>query len=705
MDADQELLAVFRAEVDEQIDDLCSRLGRKPDGWRIDKLFQIAHNIKGAARLVGIDSIRDTAHPLEDLFSAVRDGRELSEEMVSVARMGGDLLDSCFRAIDGGQPPDLQEFRTRLRLCLGDGVADFAEVENKSADQTPAKELDAAVRETGDTTEGRQAQTTILGKTIRVGADKLDTLMDTASELVSHVFQAEGHTRAAKELEALLIYVANGNPELKSDLTQALYLSRDLGARLKDHENEALRLSDEFQTSIRSLRMVRIDGLRTVLSRSVREACTKEGRLATLHISGAETEIDRAVLDELRDPLIHAVRNAVAHGIETPEQRRAFGKPESGIISIEARSAGSSVEIVIADDGRGINIEQVKKRAGEKAAVASGEIDELSDFDTMQLLFEPGFSTAESVTDIAGRGVGLDVVKGHLRNLGGDARIASTFGVGTQLTLRVPLTRLTTTGVVIRLGDQIFACPAADIDRTLQVSRKDMVQANGLDMIPVDGDLVQLSHLAKILGYAIHEADEKPAIVLSDGLVRRALLVDQVIGQREFIVRPVSWHLQGMKGIAGATVLDGSEVVLILDRREILGTKSDGGWDEIHEQHKHRILVVDDSVTSRTLECNILRSAGYTVESAVDGEQAFSLLEDTEFDLVLSDVEMPKVNGLELTRLIRGDERFEHLPVILVTSLASEKDREEGAEAGADAYIVKGSFDQEELLRTVARLL
>jgi two-component system chemotaxis sensor kinase CheA len=714
MEVDQELFAIFKAEVEEQIDDLCERLARKPDRWKVDRLFQISHNVKGAARLVGVFPVRDAAHALEDLFYAVREGLELTEDVVSVARIGAELLDTCFQSIEGGEAPDISGYREQVSDCVGGKRVEKEErkpdTEKPAAEAAVKSEAEPQVEEDRDqeVEDGVAARKLHAAQTLRVGADKLETMMGLSSELASHVFQSEGHGNLAKKLVAGLGLAMQQSPQLRESpgLQEAYQVSRDLLRDLLDHATEALRLSDELQSSVRALRMVRIEGLRTILNRAVREACAATGRRAELKIQGSDTGVDRVVQEQLRDPLVHILRNAIAHGIEPPEERVEAGKSEAGQILLNASSTGPWVSIVVSDDGRGINVEKARARALEAGLVNRQELAELAEGQVIELLFRAGLSTTDVITELAGRGVGLDVVRSRLAELGGDASIATTPGQGTSITLRVPLTRLTTSGVLVRVGRQLFAAPTTEVERTLQISRDKLVVADGTEMVSVEGQLVRIDMLATVLGQAQVDFEERPAIVLTDGIRRRAFLVDEVCGQREYIAQPLSWNLQGAPGLAGSTVLDGGSLVLILDTRDLIGARrQSSAWTEERSVRQFRLLVVDDSATSRTLERNILRSAGYDVTTATDGEEAWTALKKEPFDLVVSDIEMPRLNGFELTKRIRSDKELEHLPVILVTSLGSEEHKRMGAECGADTYIVKGAFDQEELLGSVARLL
>lgn len=710
MEVDQELFAIFRAEVDDQIEDLCEKLDRSSGRWRIDRLFQISHNVKGAARIVGVETIRTTAHALEDLFASIRDGRELDETAVGLARDGAEHLSASFRAMEDNDDHDVSSYRPAIDawLCGEKNDPDAAEepAAAKEGSSTEAEDVAAGssdeAEETGTPIRPRQEAT------LRVATDKVDALMGLASEFVSLVFRTERHGTLTRRLATRLVKIQKSRPELATDpdVREALRASRALLRELVDHANDSLAISEELQGSVRSLRMVRIDGLRPLLNRSIREATAETGRSTKLRIVGGGTEVDRAILEQLRDPLIHLVRNAVGHGIEDPGPRVAAGKPEAGQIELVARTAGPWVEIVIRDDGRGVDVAEVRRRAIDHEIVTPEELESSSDEEVLDLLFQAGLSTVDTVTELAGRGVGLDVVRSRMVRLGGRSILRSNLGHGTEVILRVPLTRLTTNGIMVRVGRQIYALPTGEVERTLRVGNEDVLLADGAEVIRIDGRLVRIVPLADLIGVSADEAIRKPAVVITDGLRRRALLVDEVLGQREYIVQPLAWNLEGASLVSGTTVIDGGSVVPVLDSHVLMGSAArSSGWKASSKIRQYRLLVVDDSATSRTLERNILKTAGYDVVTAVDGEDALRVLRAEDIDLVVSDVEMPRLDGFELTRRIRRNAKFERIPVILVTSLGSEEDKAKGAEAGADAYIAKGAFDQDDLLKTVVRLL
>jgi two-component system chemotaxis sensor kinase CheA len=709
---DQELLAVFKAEVEDQIDDLCRRLSSVPSKWKLDKLFHLSHNIKGAARVVGVDAVRDAAHALEDLFVAIRAGVVDVGSVADLARAGGDLLEGAFVAMDSGETPDIASYREQV-VAKVQG-AGSSSPQGEGAEATGISQPVAAAGAGDDSDdEGKGGKRgSVHEETLRVGVERLDALMGLATEFVAEVFRAEEREELARRLVIHIANVLRRHPELKNDadMNEIVTRSRVLRQRLLEGGERAGRISEQLQSSVRELRMVRIESLASVLSRSLREATRIAGSQARLEILGGQTEVDRAVLVHLRDPLTHLIRNAVSHGIEPPDERRAKGKPEVGKVTVEARSIGSWVEVVVHDDGRGIDPEKIREHAVRMGIATQQDLASLSDDRIFDLLSQPGFSTASSVNELAGRGVGLDVVRDSLARIGGGVSISSLVEEGTRIVLRVPLTLLTTLAVMLRVGTQRFAVPIADVERTLFVSRQEITTLDGVEVVSIEGGFTPVADLGEVLRIPSEAPDLASCVVVFDGSKRRALLVDEVIGEREIIVQPLSWNLLGAVGLAGTTVVEGELVVAVLDSHALIrsdrgGVGASRSQAERAEVSQRRILVVDDSVTTRTLETSILRAAGYEVFNAVDGIEALATLATHPVDLVVADVRMPRMDGLELTRSIRDNKAIRDLPVVLVTGLGEEADRRRGAEAGADAYIVKGEFDQAELLRVVARLI
>ncbi|MBX3246897.1 MAG: response regulator [Myxococcales bacterium] len=697
MTVDDELLEVFREEVGAQLDALSVILAQAPSRWDLDRAFHLAHNAKGAGRMVGAQAFAAVAHALEDVLGELRAGARATRSTVALARRGVALAHECFVRIGGEQSPDVEDYVERVGAALGrpPGVLEVVAEEPRDVAEEPR-----------DVAEAPRAEST----TVRISVDRLGVLMGLGAELMTGAERSDARRALAKRVTGDLGELRRQRPEVAREprFVRALDGARTLLRELERDRTRSQQLSDRLQDGIRQLRMVRVDTLRFVLGRAIDAASMATGRSAMLEIDGGQTEIDRAILERLRDPLLHLVRNAVAHGLEPAEERRARGKAERGTIRLTARGEGAFVELEVGDDGRGVDVEAVRAKL-VREGLASAEATAREPEQLFEALFRPGFSTVASVSELAGRGFGMDIVRTNLREVGGSVVLESEPGLGTRVRLRAPLTLLTTRVLMVSSGGQTFALPMIGVDLALFVSREDVRLVDGEEVVPVGDALVPLVPLAAVLGLdAVERGERRPAVVVVAGHHRRALWVDEVVGEREITIQARPWNLERVPCVASVALTESEEVVIVLDVDELATSVTRGASVATSREataHQRRVLVVDDSITSRTLVKNILSSAGYEVATATDGEAALRLLRELEVDLVVSDVDMPKMTGIELTRAIRASPSLERLPVILVTSLGSEEDRQRGADAGADAYVVKGAFDQDELLTGVARLL
>ncbi|MDH5490355.1 MAG: response regulator [Myxococcales bacterium] len=741
-----ELLAVFQAEVGRQIGELQQLLGEDPDRWESARLFSLSHNVKGASRIVGFPILGTVAHGLEELFTMLDGEVAIDDEFAALAREGCALLGTCFEAL--GRP----EFEGPAKKYRADAVAYLAKREGgdtgtggatggapKPEDGGGGEPQERGASPADPENRGRPAPPRApppgprsappsespqagaagassatrgggSGDTIRIAVGKIDAVTDLGAELIALGRSGETHRELAAQLIRQLAHLRREVADIaRRDTFRRLeQLSRTLHRHLTQDAGRGHRLHTQLEQAVRMLRMVRLDAIRSLLQRVLEGACEEKSREAELVIDGGATELDRVVLDALRDPLVHLIRNAVAHGLEPRDRRLAAGKDPVGRVSLQASSSGSWLDVVIRDDGAGMDHERIARRAVEQGLLSEPEAERASRQELLELVFRPGFSTEQEVSPLSGRGVGMDVARANLLDLGGSVSISSTPGVGTEVRLHAPLTRLTARGIVVRVGDQLLAVPIVGIERTVVIERAQVQLADGEEMIRVGDGLVPVGAMGVALGLTDDQADERPALILSTGSRRRAMIVDDVLGEREFTIQPLPWHIERLKGLSGAAVLEGGEIALVVSVSELVQpqtSRASGQMPSARRHRQRRILVVDDSITSRTLEKNILSAAGYDVQTAVNGALALEVLRDGGIDLVVSDVDMPEKNGFELTRAIRASSELAQLPVILVTSLGEDADLQRGAEAGANAHIVKGAFDQDMLLSTVARLL
>jgi two-component system chemotaxis sensor kinase CheA len=454
------------------------------------------------------------------------------------------------------------------------------------------------------------------------------------------------------------------------------------------------------------------------LPKVARDLARDRGKEVELVMAGGAIECDKRILEEIKDPLIHLIRNCVDHGIETPNARKLVGKPVRGKISVIATLMDSHrMELSIADDGAGIDVASLSDMAVNRGLVARDEAMGMGKDELLEFIFTSGFSTRPIIDDISGRGLGLAIVREKVVRLGGTVKVATDNLQGTTFSLLLPLTLSTFRGIIVRVGEQAFIFPAPQVERVTRIRPGTIKSVENRETIELGGTALSFVRLADLLELPRQESKEKEPdfvqlLVLDNGGGRLAICVDEVLGEQEVLVKSLGGQLARVRNVAGAAVLGTGKVVPILHPGDLLksavkGTAMAGTVParEQPETGRKSVLIAEDSITARTLLRNILESAGYETVTAVDGMDALALLRTKEIDIVVSDVDMPRLNGFELTAKIRASREFADLPVVLVTSLDSREDRERGIETGANAYIVKSSFDQSNLLEVLKRFI
>lgn len=523
-----------------------------------------------------------------------------------------------------------------------------------------------------------------------------------------------------RKLDALLALageLTGARLQLQERLAQAR-ASQDAGAwRSVQASQHALKtLTDDLAREVLAARLQPARPFLLGFERALRDAARQSGKRARLMVGASAVELDRHTMDRLRAPLLHLIRNAADHGLEDPATRAAAGKSPVGTVRLDAYNAGGQVEVTVTDDGSGVNFAAVRDSAVRRgvtlpdgapmdAALPDGGLDEAA---LTELLFTPGFSSREQVTDLSGRGVGLDVVRTQARQLGGDVTLRST-QQGTTVTLRVPLTLATTRVAVVRCGEQLLAVPVTWVERAGRAGPLRTLE--GRRVLRVGEQTVPATPLLTLLDAGADAADGPGPgtfLLVRQGPQRLALLVDALMGEQEIVIKPLRWPLQGAPHLEGAAILPSGQVVPVLNVLALhlpAGRPLAGNRDGRPAPAAPRVLLAEDTAVTRQLITQILQQGGFEVLAVPDGAQALAALHAQPPDLLLTDVEMPELGGLELVRRVRADPRTANLPVVLLTSLDSPGDRAAGAEAGADAYLVKGEFSQEALLHTVRRLL
>ncbi len=521
-------------------------------------------------------------------------------------------------------------------------------------------------------------------------------------------------SKVGKDISRLLGYASMSKERLREMYAHISNLSRE-------YANDTMHMSlviDELEQEIKRVRMLPLSTITGTFGRMVRDLAQESEREAVLQIVGGDTELDKRVLEQIKDPLMHLLRNAVDHGLETAEQREAMGKPRTGTVTLKAEQLGKDVVICVSDDGHGLNLEAVRRTLARRGGV---DVQSLSEEDLKEAIFNAGISTSPIITDISGRGVGLDVVRRNVEALHGRIDVDTALGKGTTFTLTLPLTLTSSRGLLVRVSNELFAIPHNAIEYIMYVRPREVVPLEGQDTVLYNGRPLTLVRLGDVLNLPRSDAQSEdariPVVVLAAAERRMAFAVDSLAGEQEVVIKGLGRQLSRVGGIAGATVMGSGEVVLILNVADLikLGLRSDRrsflaalvkAAPAVETRARRRILVVDDSITTRTLEKNILEAAGYTVQLATDGQEALGTIAASGVpDLVVSDVVMPRLDGFGLTQRIREDPHTASVPVILVTSLDSAEDKARGIEVGADAYITKSSFDQNNLLETIEQLI
>ncbi len=600
--------------------------------------------------------------------------------------------------------------------------------------------------------------------TIRVDTRKLDDLLRLCGELIVTQQRAarieDGLDRLNIELNELrqeMLRATRGATDAMPWTEQLAELSARAGGlrdRLGEDSGKLQDLTQQLSDGVRNTRLLPLATLFALFPRMVRDIAQQESKQVELVIEGGATQADKQVIEQLKDPLMHVLRNAVHHGIETPEQRRIAGKPERGMIRISAQRLGSVLHIEVGDDGRGVDSGQVRSAlrrlssgrreatTDDKAKVSDDGHPEAREH-LLESLFLPGLTTEQMITDVSGRGVGLDVVRTSIDALKGSIQARSTPGDGFQLALELPGTLATTRILLLQVGEFLLGLPMDAVQTLFRLNSDSRYILEGRPTLDYAGQAVSVMELARLLELGAPTfGDDGPdaCIVIGQHERQVALLVDAVVGTQEVLLKPLGGVLRRVPGIAGATILSSGEVCPILAATDLIKavvqadprtnpqasgrSATSTGSNAAAEQHmegnarQHHLLLADDSMLTRVQEKRLLESAGYRVTIAVDGLQALARLrapaaqvgsaragQPERFDAVITDVNMPRMDGLRLTEQIRADPRLRSLPVVLVTSLASEADQRRGLEAGANAYITKGGFDNRLLLSTLERLI
>jgi two-component system, chemotaxis family, sensor kinase CheA len=706
------LRATFLQELGEQVRELNSGLlaleqGRSAPGL-LRGLFRSAHTIKGAARVAGVPLVEQACHALEAVFADVRDDRrELTGADFSLLFAVIDALSEARTMLRSGAALDdstLASLLPRLsrlseagtvaagaydggRQAASDAAPEASDADHGAPDaghgvRAPAAGESDAAPEPSDAVAASSAADEAAeadevgdagGELVRVRADRLDTLLSASGELI----------------------IATGR-----------FVERH--GRQDEDARRLAHVTKTVTNVVRDLRLRPFADACEALPRAVRDVAASEGKRVSLELGGQDVEADRIVVDALREPLLHLVRNAIDHGIEAPAERARQGKPEEGTVRVHAELEGGRLTVTVSDDGAGIDEDAVRAALRSRGRQVGIGRDTLA-----AALLRGGFSTRREASAISGRGVGLDLVRSAVERIGGSLHLEWRAGEGSHFTLECPPTPANIRALLVRVGAHVFAIPTVHVRRLRRVRPADLRTADSRTVLPTPQGPIPVHSVAALLGppfEALPKDEVATVVIVAVGTRRMAMIVDSAIAEDEIVVRPLDVDRGAVPFAAGAAILPSGRVALVLAMGALLAAAAQPGtaiapaFNVGVAQRRQRVLVADDSITTRTLVQSVLEAAGYDVTTAVDGEDAWRKLEQEGVELLVADVEMPRMDGFALCRRIRGSARFAELPIVLVTGLASDADRARGLEAGADAYIVKSNFDQATLLEVVRQL-
>lgn len=757
---DPELRELFKTEFEENIQVLNNELLRleknNAGSDAMTKLMRVAHTMKGSARMIGLAGVVTLAHFFEDMLGAVKGGnatlakadfdrmyraldviKDLVQEAVTGTPLPYDLDIECNRILS---PSDRQGVKA---ADTGGSAPIFEpEPENDQTDQT-AQTAEIVSEEPQEAGQKEHPQNSTIDS-IRVPASRLDTLMDLSAELTISKIQLVRRGRTIEALSEMLEDSIKDAREMES-LLRSLERTREISlpdqfavtsrllarfdsaliemTRIHDNfteDNSRLGfVSNQFEDVVKNMRMLPLSNIFNLYTRMVRDISAGMGKEVEFVIKGGNITADKKILEEMRDPLMHMVRNSIDHGIESPEEREASGKPRTGKITLSARQSASNIQIILEDDGKGLDESGIKSVAVRKGIITTSEAEKLTTHQAHKLIFAPGFSTSKMITDLSGRGVGMEVVQANVERLKGKINIESESGSGTRFIIDLPLSLATLRVMIASINGFPFAIPADFIETTILVEPDSIFSMEGRDTLIYSGEPLSIVKLASILELEEQtplqdktKSRQVECIIISAQGEKVAFMVDSLIDEQELLVKPLGMMLKKVRNVSGSAILGTGEVCIVLNPNELIRSVSSLSFGKIsslletnEESVKKRILLVEDSITTRTQEKRILEASGYEVVTAVDGLEGYQKLLKGEFDAVVSDVEMPNMDGLTLAENIRKEKKYSLLPIVLVTSLSTDEQKKRGLDAGANAYITKSGFDQTILIETLNRLI
>jgi len=758
----KDLIDIFKAETEEhltRLDNGIVALEKEPDNLELVRgLNREVHTLKGAARVFGFSEIQDIAHRIEDIFEGIADNRAVfSSFMAERIFKGLDAIRTILEMIVQEEEIDVDtsDLCRELETCL-DGKQGIGRPRKRKRGQKREKEA-------AETKKGAEGKESAGGRTqgevripiregaalhpsaqreeyIRVPLSRADKLLYLVGEVViskmkssAKIAQAKRLSKLSKEAQKSISSLSEAIKKEFSprdgDVIRLLNQCDTQIKKLREHtlklyddvSTETLHLDpviDELQARVKEIKMLPLSTILEGFPRMVRDIASQRGKEVQWVISGEETELDKKVLEGIKTSLIHILRNCIDHGIEEPEARVASGKPRHGTVKVSAFHEADNVVITIEDNGRGMDIDQIKQTALKKQLVTNDDLERRTDKEILNIVFMNGYSTSPVVTDVSGRGMGLDIVSRDITNLKGRVVLDTQKNSGTKFTLILPLTIAVIHVLLIEVQSMIFALPMLSITESVRVNMDKVSTIGGRMAIPWRDHIVPLVRLSEVLKLPASTEEEgkakkeMSAVIVASRDSWVGFIVDDIVGEEEAFIKSLGMHLCRVKNVSGAVIMPTGEVVVVLDitdliAHSVLSLPRVTGERPLPQRKRHekRILVVEDVFTTRELEKSILETHGYLVDTAVDGLDALERTEGTQYDLIVSDIEMPRMDGFELCRVLKKKEGYQETPFVMVTALQKDEDKRKGMELGAAAYIVKSAFEQMNLLDTVERLV
>ncbi len=717
---DPELRDLFESEAEEYLNRLESGLLLLDSGDRdpslIEEVFRQAHSLKGAARMLGVRPVEALTHLLEDRLVPIRRGRRSLSRGEATRMLGSlDALRRMVREAVTGEPAgvDEEEVARALTDSNGDPGPDLPPDPHPNQGPEPEEETRQEPARGGTTVATPAEASRAPGKRVggpdrellRLDPRLLDSLMEEAGELL--LLRA----RLARRLQAAQAVLDEWEADEAAGQRAGQSLSSIVGG-LRQDLSQLDRTVEALDQDLRQARLVPADTLFRPFARLLRDLTLQRDQEVELRVEGGEILADRKILADLKDALTHLVRNAVDHGLEDRAERLAAGKPGRGVLVLAASRRGGEFVLEVRDDGRGLDSERLKIAAARHGLCAREELERMGEAQLRLLAFRAGLSTKEQVTELSGRGIGLSAVRERVVRMGGRVEVETAPSAGTTFRLAVPVSLTSVRALLVRSGEGVYALPLDAVRATRLIAREELGSLGGVPAILHRGESIPVLRLACLLGLPappLPDDEPWPAVLLLAPQGGLTLLVDEVLADQEVVVRSLGPLLEGVPHLIGASPLPDGGLGLVLDTSSLLEAASRPASPTqgapAPRPPRQRILLAEDSLATRVQLQRVLEGAGFEVLAAVDGQAAWENLQHQEVDGVLSDLDMPRLDGLELTRRIRAHPQFRKLPVVLLTSLASEEDRRRGLELGADAYLTKQAFRHDLLLATLRRLL